>query len=157
MEVFLGRGDLGGVWGLCPFKLRMEGIFSPTLCGFFYSWMTFGLWLPILEPERTMVSLEGGHVFHGVVLEVSSSHTCPAFFFPLSPGFCLSALPDLDSQVSQEGLGPLLQPQPKSYFKSISVTKITKPDGVSWGRRIKKLARECSGKRELYEKTLNST
>uniref|UniRef100_A0A8C8TYT2 HCLS1 associated X-1 n=1 Tax=Peromyscus maniculatus bairdii TaxID=230844 RepID=A0A8C8TYT2_PERMB len=37
---------------------------------------------------------------------------------------------DLDSQVSQEGLGPLLQPQPKSYFKSISVTKITKPDGV---------------------------
>ncbi|KAM6169072.1 HCLS1-associated protein X-1 isoform 2-T2 [Erethizon dorsatum] len=37
---------------------------------------------------------------------------------------------DLDSQVSQEGLGPVLQPQPKSYFKSISVTKITKPDGV---------------------------
>ncbi|XP_048213851.1 HCLS1-associated protein X-1 [Perognathus longimembris pacificus] len=36
---------------------------------------------------------------------------------------------DLDSQVSQEGLGPVLQPQPKSYFKSISVTKITKPDG----------------------------
>uniref|UniRef100_A0A8C6QGN3 HCLS1-associated protein X-1 n=1 Tax=Nannospalax galili TaxID=1026970 RepID=A0A8C6QGN3_NANGA len=37
---------------------------------------------------------------------------------------------DLDSQVSQEGLGPILQPQPKSYFKSISVTKITKPDGI---------------------------
>ncbi|XP_008853028.1 HCLS1-associated protein X-1 isoform X2 [Nannospalax galili] len=37
---------------------------------------------------------------------------------------------DLDSQVSQEGLGPVLQPQPKSYFKSISVTKITKPDGI---------------------------
>ncbi|XP_008047457.1 HCLS1-associated protein X-1 isoform X2 [Carlito syrichta] len=37
---------------------------------------------------------------------------------------------DLDSRVSQEGLGPVLQPQPKSYFKSISVTKITKPDGV---------------------------
>uniref|UniRef100_A0A8C9AUE7 HCLS1-associated protein X-1 n=1 Tax=Prolemur simus TaxID=1328070 RepID=A0A8C9AUE7_PROSS len=36
----------------------------------------------------------------------------------------------LDSQVSQEGLGPVLQPQPKSYFKSISVTKITRPDGV---------------------------
>nr|XP_020021712.1 HCLS1-associated protein X-1 [Castor canadensis] len=37
---------------------------------------------------------------------------------------------DLDSQVSQEGLGPVLQPQPKSYFKSISVTKIIKPDGI---------------------------
>ncbi|KAM5256229.1 HCLS1-associated protein X-1 isoform 3-T3 [Ctenodactylus gundi] len=37
---------------------------------------------------------------------------------------------DLDSQVSQEGLGPVLQPQPKSYFRSISVTKITKPDGA---------------------------
>ncbi|XP_023372147.1 HCLS1-associated protein X-1 [Otolemur garnettii] len=42
---------------------------------------------------------------------------------------------DLDSQVSQEGLGPVLQPQPKSYFKSISVTKITKPDGVVEERR----------------------
>uniref|UniRef100_A0A2I3LJK6 HCLS1-associated protein X-1 n=1 Tax=Papio anubis TaxID=9555 RepID=A0A2I3LJK6_PAPAN len=37
---------------------------------------------------------------------------------------------DLDSQVSQEGFGPVLQPQPRSYFKSISVTKITKPDGI---------------------------
>ncbi|XP_012354179.1 HCLS1-associated protein X-1-like isoform X1 [Nomascus leucogenys] len=37
---------------------------------------------------------------------------------------------DLDSRVSQEGLGPVLQPQPRSYFKSISVTKITKPDGI---------------------------
>ncbi|XP_004871412.1 HCLS1-associated protein X-1 isoform X2 [Heterocephalus glaber] len=42
---------------------------------------------------------------------------------------------DLDSQVSQEGLGPVLQPQPRSYFKSISVTKITKPDGVVEERR----------------------
>ncbi|XP_050022260.1 HCLS1-associated protein X-1 isoform X2 [Alexandromys fortis] len=42
---------------------------------------------------------------------------------------------DLDSQVSQEGLGPLLQPQPKPYFKSISVTKITKPDGAVEERR----------------------
>uniref|UniRef100_H0XZ67 HCLS1-associated protein X-1 n=1 Tax=Otolemur garnettii TaxID=30611 RepID=H0XZ67_OTOGA len=42
---------------------------------------------------------------------------------------------NLDSQVSQEGLGPVLQPQPKSYFKSISVTKITKPDGVVEERR----------------------
>nr|XP_055162904.1 HCLS1-associated protein X-1-like [Nyctereutes procyonoides] len=37
---------------------------------------------------------------------------------------------DLDSQVSQEGLGPVLQPQPISYFKSVTVTKITKPDGT---------------------------
>ncbi|XP_006861564.1 PREDICTED: HCLS1-associated protein X-1 isoform X2 [Chrysochloris asiatica] len=37
---------------------------------------------------------------------------------------------DLDSQVSQEGLGPVLQPRPRSYFKSVSVTKITKPDGT---------------------------
>ncbi|XP_037681813.1 HCLS1-associated protein X-1 [Choloepus didactylus] len=42
---------------------------------------------------------------------------------------------DLDSQVSQEGLGPVLQPQPKSYYKSISVTKITKPDGTVEERR----------------------
>uniref|UniRef100_A0A452V2M8 HCLS1-associated protein X-1 n=1 Tax=Ursus maritimus TaxID=29073 RepID=A0A452V2M8_URSMA len=42
---------------------------------------------------------------------------------------------DLDSQVSQEGLGPVLQPQRKSYFKSISVTKITKPDGTVEERR----------------------
>ncbi|NIG61421.1 HCLS1-associated protein X-1 isoform 3 [Pontoporia blainvillei] len=42
---------------------------------------------------------------------------------------------DLDTQVSEEGLGPVLQPQPKSYFKSISVTKITKPDGTVEERR----------------------
>ncbi|XP_024426608.1 HCLS1-associated protein X-1 isoform X2 [Desmodus rotundus] len=42
---------------------------------------------------------------------------------------------DLDSQVSQEGLGPVLQPQPKSYFKSVSVTKITRPDGTVEERR----------------------
>ncbi|XP_008590746.1 PREDICTED: HCLS1-associated protein X-1 isoform X1 [Galeopterus variegatus] len=43
---------------------------------------------------------------------------------------------DIDSQVSEEGLGPVLQPQPKSYFKSISVTKITKPDGTVEERQI---------------------
>ncbi|XP_019482898.1 PREDICTED: HCLS1-associated protein X-1 isoform X4 [Hipposideros armiger] len=42
---------------------------------------------------------------------------------------------DLDSKVSQEGLGPVLQPQPKSYFKSVSVTKITRPDGTVEERR----------------------
>lgn len=56
---------------------------------------------------------------------LSLPHT---LLFPLSPPV------DLDSQVSQEGLGPVLQPQPKSYFKSVSVTKITRPDGVSWER-----------------------
>lgn len=64
--------------------------------------------------------------------------------------FPLSALLDLDSQVSQEGLGPVLQPQPKSYFKSVSVTKITKPDGVSWKRGVKgTVARGCHGERDL--------
>ncbi|KAM9002752.1 HCLS1-associated protein X-1 isoform X1 [Sarcophilus harrisii] len=42
---------------------------------------------------------------------------------------------DLDSQVSQEGLGQVLQPQPKSYFRSVSVTKITGPDGTVEERR----------------------
>ncbi|XP_021013086.1 HCLS1-associated protein X-1 [Mus caroli] len=50
--------------------------------------------------------------------------------WPVSPHSRAKEDKDLDSQVSQEGLGPLLQPQPKSYFKSISVTKITKPDGT---------------------------
>ncbi|XP_032753829.1 HCLS1-associated protein X-1 isoform X4 [Rattus rattus] len=50
--------------------------------------------------------------------------------WPVSPHSRAREDKDLDSQVSQEGLGPLLQPQPKSYFKSISVTKITKPDGT---------------------------
>lgn len=69
--------------------------------------------------------------------------------------FC--ALLDLDSQVSQEGLGPVLQPQPKSYFKSVSVTKITKPDGVSWERRVKAaVTRECSGKGDYVKKPVNS-
>lgn len=41
---------------------------------------------------------------------------------------------DLDSQVSSAGLGTILrpdEPQPRSYFKSVSVTKVTLPDGVS--------------------------
>ncbi|XP_044528477.1 HCLS1-associated protein X-1 isoform X1 [Gracilinanus agilis] len=42
---------------------------------------------------------------------------------------------DLDSQVSKEGLGQVLQPQPKSYFRSVSVTKITGPDGTVEERR----------------------
>ena len=41
---------------------------------------------------------------------------------------------DLDSQVSSAGLGTILRPdEPKcrSYFQSVSVTKVTLPDGVS--------------------------
>lgn len=41
---------------------------------------------------------------------------------------------DLDSQVSSTGLGTILRPnEPKShsYFQSVSVTKVTLPDGVS--------------------------
>ncbi|XP_066218509.1 HCLS1-associated protein X-1 isoform X1 [Saccopteryx leptura] len=50
--------------------------------------------------------------------------------WPVTPHSRAKEDKDLDSQVSQEGLGPLLQPQPKSYFKSVSVTKITRPDGT---------------------------
>lgn len=42
--------------------------------------------------------------------------------------------PDLDSEVSSVGLGTILRPnKPKShsYFQSVSVTKVTLPDGVS--------------------------
>lgn len=41
---------------------------------------------------------------------------------------------DLDSQVSSAGLGTILrpdEPQAHSYFQSVSVTKVTLPDGVS--------------------------
>lgn len=72
--------------------------------------------------------------------------------------FPLSARLDLDSQVSQEGLGPVLQPQRKSYFKSISVTKITKPDGVSWKRGIEgTVARGCRGESNLGKETSELT
>lgn len=55
--------------------------------------------------------------------------------WPLTPHSRAREDKDLDSQVSQEGLGPVLQPQPKSYFKSVSVTKITRPDGTVEERR----------------------
>ncbi|XP_060057511.1 HCLS1-associated protein X-1 isoform X2 [Erinaceus europaeus] len=55
--------------------------------------------------------------------------------WPVTPSSRAKEDNDLDSQVSQEGLGPVLQPQPKSYFKSVSVTKITKPDGTVEERR----------------------
>ncbi|KAM9169017.1 LOW QUALITY PROTEIN: HCLS1-associated protein X-1 [Mergus octosetaceus] len=45
---------------------------------------------------------------------------------------------DLDSQVSSAGLGTILQPhepQPHSYFQSVSVTKVTLPDGAVEERR----------------------
>ncbi|XP_070251798.1 HCLS1-associated protein X-1 [Myotis yumanensis] len=55
--------------------------------------------------------------------------------WPVTPQSRAKEDKDLDSQVSQEGLGPVLQPQPKSYFKSVSVTKITRPDGTVEERR----------------------
>nr|KAF6316069.1 HCLS1 associated protein X-1 [Pipistrellus kuhlii] len=55
--------------------------------------------------------------------------------WPVTPPSRAKEDKDLDSQVSQEGLGPVLQPQPKSYFKSVSVTKITRPDGTVEERR----------------------
>uniref|UniRef100_A0A8C8B2Y5 HCLS1 associated protein X-1 n=1 Tax=Otus sunia TaxID=257818 RepID=A0A8C8B2Y5_9STRI len=64
----------------------------------------------------------------------------------LSPSHVSPA--DLDSQVSSAGLGTILtpdEPKSRSYFQSVSVTKVTLPDGVSvpsltgprvtWGHR----------------------
>ncbi|EHH15286.1 hypothetical protein EGK_01353 [Macaca mulatta] len=121
IQIVTSPGSLGGSWRV------MEEVNPPNQHqtgaprDHFIVLMTYGLWTPILEPERTMF----------LPVHLSS-------FFPWT--LCLlllhlSALPDLDSQVSQEGLGPVLQPQPKSYFKSISVTKITKPDGIVEERR----------------------
>ncbi|XP_028911464.1 HCLS1-associated protein X-1 [Ornithorhynchus anatinus] len=42
---------------------------------------------------------------------------------------------DLDSEVSEAGLGPLLKPQPKSYYQSVSVTTVLAPDGTVEERR----------------------
>ncbi|XP_060111447.1 HCLS1-associated protein X-1 [Heteronotia binoei] len=43
---------------------------------------------------------------------------------------------DLDSRVTSEGLETILPPaQPRSYFKSISVTKVVAPDGTMEERR----------------------
>uniref|UniRef100_A0A8C0F4J3 Uncharacterized protein n=1 Tax=Bubo bubo TaxID=30461 RepID=A0A8C0F4J3_BUBBB len=54
----------------------------------------------------------------------------------LSPSHVSPA--DLDSQVSSAGLGTILRPdEPKSrsYFQSVSVTKVTLPDGAVEERR----------------------
>ncbi|KAI2519354.1 HAX1 isoform 10, partial [Pan troglodytes] len=121
IQIVTSPGSLGGSWRVMqevnPPNQHQTG--APR--GHFIGLMMYGLWTPILEPERTMF------------LPV---HLSPFFLWTLSLLLLhLSALPDLDSQVSQEGLGPVLQPQPKSYFKSISVTKITKPDGIVEERR----------------------
>ncbi|XP_035426999.1 HCLS1-associated protein X-1-like isoform X2 [Cygnus atratus] len=55
---------------------------------------------------------------------------------------------DLDSQVSSAGLGTILrpdEPQPRSYFKSVSVTKVTLPDGAVEERRT---VQDSHGRRE---------
>ncbi|XP_066531157.1 HCLS1-associated protein X-1 [Hoplias malabaricus] len=58
---------------------------------------------------------------------------------------------DLDSQVSARGLDPILTPAPsephaRSFFKSVTVTKVVKPDGTVEERRT---VRDGQG----YEKT----
>uniref|UniRef100_A0A8C3JLQ1 HCLS1 associated protein X-1 n=1 Tax=Calidris pygmaea TaxID=425635 RepID=A0A8C3JLQ1_9CHAR len=56
--------------------------------------------------------------------------------------------PDLDSQVSSGGLGTILRPdEPKShsYFQSVSVTKVTLPDGAVEERRT---VQDSQGRRE---------
>ncbi|XP_050183844.1 HCLS1-associated protein X-1 [Myiozetetes cayanensis] len=55
---------------------------------------------------------------------------------------------DLDSQVSSAGLGTILRPdEPKSrsYFQSVSVTKVTLPDGAVEERRT---VQDSQGRRE---------
>ncbi|XP_038024065.2 LOW QUALITY PROTEIN: HCLS1-associated protein X-1 [Anas platyrhynchos] len=55
---------------------------------------------------------------------------------------------DLDSEVSSVGLGTILrphEPQPRSYFQSVSVTKVTLPDGAVEERRT---VQDSHGRRE---------
>ncbi|KAK2540108.1 hypothetical protein Q9966_004680 [Columba livia] len=55
---------------------------------------------------------------------------------------------DLDSQVSSAGLGTILrpnEPESRSYFKSVSVTKVTLPDGAVEERRT---VQDSQGHRE---------
>ncbi|XP_053906901.1 HCLS1-associated protein X-1 [Cuculus canorus] len=55
---------------------------------------------------------------------------------------------DLDSQVSSAGLGTILrpgEPESRSYFQSISVTKVTLPDGAVEERRT---VQDSQGRRE---------
>ncbi|EHH50322.1 hypothetical protein EGM_01132 [Macaca fascicularis] len=121
IQIVTSPGSLGGSWRVMEEVNPPDQHQTGAPRDHFIVLMTYGLWTPILEPERTMF------------LPV---HLSPFFPWTLSLLLLhLSALPDLDSQVSQEGLGPVLQPQPKSYFKSISVTKITKPDGIVEERR----------------------
>uniref|UniRef100_A0A8B9G1T4 HCLS1 associated protein X-1 n=1 Tax=Amazona collaria TaxID=241587 RepID=A0A8B9G1T4_9PSIT len=66
---------------------------------------------------------------------------------PLAPPG-LKADQDLDSQVSSAGLGTILRPdEPKahSYFQSVSVTKVTLPDGAVEERRT---VQDSQGRRE---------
>ncbi|XP_072702745.1 HCLS1-associated protein X-1 isoform X1 [Ciconia boyciana] len=65
---------------------------------------------------------------------------------PAPPG--LKEDQDLDSQVSSAGLGTILRPdEPKSrsYFQSVSVTKVTLPDGAVEERRT---VQDSQGRRE---------
>ncbi|XP_062453921.1 HCLS1-associated protein X-1 [Rhea pennata] len=65
---------------------------------------------------------------------------------PAAPG--LKEDQDLDSQVSSAGLGTILrpdEPKPRSYFRSISVTKVTLPDGAVEERRT---VQDSQGRRE---------
>ncbi|XP_039558057.1 HCLS1-associated protein X-1 [Passer montanus] len=55
---------------------------------------------------------------------------------------------DLDSQVSSAGLGTILrptEPEPRSYFQSVSVTKVTLPDG---GVEERRTVRDSRGRSE---------
>ncbi|KAM6112600.1 HCLS1-associated protein X-1-like [Phoenicopterus ruber ruber] len=65
---------------------------------------------------------------------------------PAPPG--LKEDRDLDSQVSSAGLGTILrpdEPRSRSYFQSVSVTKVTLPDGAVEERRT---VQDSQGRRE---------
>uniref|UniRef100_A0A8B9ZXU4 Uncharacterized protein n=1 Tax=Anas zonorhyncha TaxID=75864 RepID=A0A8B9ZXU4_9AVES len=64
------------------------------------------------------------------------------------PQFPLGCPRNLDSEVSSAGLGTILrphEPQPRSYFQSVSVTKVTLPDGAVEERRT---VQDSHGRRE---------
>ncbi|GAB0200881.1 HCLS1-associated protein X-1 [Grus japonensis] len=87
------------------------------------------------DPERASDPARPWRPFLGL------EDVCPA-----PPG--LKEDQDLDSQVSSAGLGTILrpdEPESHSYFQSISVTKVTLPDGAVEERRT---VQDSQGRRE---------
>lgn len=128
---FLGVGERGGVRlpqaeQLCAAPVSCLSLVS-AMCGF------------VLQLEDAPRAPHGPKEDQGGCWERGLGGLCPPCATTASGGVCPPAVattfplpPDLDSQVSSAGLGTLLTPsEPKSYFQSVSVTKVTLPDGVS--------------------------